>query len=266
MPKPPRMNRRKALTISTLAGIGFSNTLFNTSSAKQATSPTKVSDCSGDFAREFDRFHCLLQVWSAAADRNDTATIADVENEVAHRYEAQRAILILDLGGFSNISRSIGIIGATALIREVWKVFRPIVTKNGGETVKHEADTLYALISSMTNAVAASLAMEKQLAKLAREIRSRRGTASPVFEALSIGIGFGKVIRIGDARSVEEAYGTEVNYAYGAGEETAEHGEILLTQSAKEQLQKETSGTLPPGITAIAEKPQNGYSLWNLER
>jgi class 3 adenylate cyclase len=46
---------------------------------------------------------------------------------------------------------------------------------------------------------------------------------------LCVGIGFGKVLRVGD----EDVYGQEVNAASKLGEDTAKANEILITDAAR---------------------------------
>lgn len=254
---------RAALTGPVLALLAISGCVSPVDQSHEGGS-SKL--CDGSFDNELARFRCLLDNWTDASNRGDGRALQHVQREVDRRYVVDRSILILDLGGFSKISRSAGILGAMALVQEVWKALSPIIVHHNGEIVKDEADTLYALLPDMVSAVSASISMEAELMALLQRIRAQRGASAPAFSALSIGIGYGKVIRIGKGRDVEDAYGSEVNYAYGAGEETAKHGEILITQAAKTRLYSETSGKPLPGVRAITERPQQGYSLWAVER
>ena len=68
---------------------------------------------------------------------------------------------------------------------------------------------------------------------------------------LCVGLGFGRVLRIGDA----DVFGAEVNAASKLGEDIAKAGEILVTQGVKAAL--EGSGIafasisdVPPGAAA----------------
>lgn len=69
---------------------------------------------------------------------------------------------------------------------------------------------------------------------------------------LCVGVGFGKLLRIGD----HDVYGAEVNAARKLGEDTARAREILVTGAVKELLEQrpgvrfESIPETPPGAKA----------------
>ena len=67
---------------------------------------------------------------------------------------------------------------------------------------------------------------------------------------LCVGLGYGRLLKIAD----EDVFGAEVNAASKLGEDTAQAGEILVTEALKEavnipDLHFENLDYLPPGAT-----------------
>jgi class 3 adenylate cyclase len=77
------------------------------------------------------------------------------------------------------------------------------------------------------------------------QVNQRRTPAEQIL--LCIGLGFGRVLRIGD----EDVWGKEVNSASRLGEDTARPGEVLLTAAARLAL----SGRRDEEFQALAESP-----------
>lgn len=67
---------------------------------------------------------------------------------------------------------------------------------------------------------------------------------------LCVGLGFGRVLRIGD----RDVYGSEVNAAAKLGEDIADPGEILVTDAVRAQTSTkhdfEAIDRIPPGAQA----------------
>lgn len=108
------------------------------------------------------------------------------------------------------------------MIHKMQRVTRPIVERHKGAVVKYEADNCFAVFPNPDAAIAASLEIQHDLdvANLLTD------DASDVHVA--IGIGHGPVLLFCD-----DLYGNEMNLASKLGEDTAERGEILLTEAAK---------------------------------
>jgi class 3 adenylate cyclase len=131
------------------------------------------------------------------------------------------AIVIVDQDGFT---RKMLAEGAQAALRDVWLIRRvliPIFRSEGGEVYKVDADNLYIYFEDVHAAVRASGSAHEALAVATRRRRS------PV--QVSIGIGFGELYYV---TSEDDYYGREVNLASKLGEDVAEGGETLLTESA----------------------------------
>ncbi len=149
-----------------------------------------------------------------------------LEAQVEKTFVESRAVLVLDMSGFSRTTQSRGIVEFLLLIRRLRRMADPIVARHRGDVVKSEADNLFCVFPSARDALAA-----------AREIVQGHAAARAALPRelqlyVSIGIGFGRVLLIGD----EDLFGGEVNLASKLGEDIAGDGEILLTQAAHAEL------------------------------
>jgi adenylate cyclase len=151
--------------------------------------------------------------------------IADVDARIAEAFEQSCAILVLDMCGFSRLTIRHGIVHYLALIRRMQRTVVPLVEEARGRVVKTEADNVFATFAKVSDAV-----------RCARAIQSELARANEVLPAdwdvlVGIGIGFGPLLLIGD----DDVFGSEMNLASKLGEDLAEAGEILLTESAYER-------------------------------
>ena len=150
----------------------------------------------------------------------------ELERQIDESFVGERAVLVLDMSGFTRTTQAHGIVEYLLVIRRLRALATTIVAERGGDIVKTEADNLFALFPSVAEAVDA-----------AREIARGVETANLALARderlyLSIGVGFGRVLVIGD----EDVMGNEVNLACKLGEDVAEYGEILLTEAARAAL------------------------------
>ncbi|MES2570875.1 MAG: adenylate/guanylate cyclase domain-containing protein [Verrucomicrobiota bacterium] len=156
----------------------------------------------------------------------------EITERIHARFEQEKAILILDISGFTRITAEKGIVTFLAMIRRMWRICLPCIREQGGELVKIEADNLYCLFQKVDEAVDASRTIIERLNRL------NEGVAPCDQLLAAIGIGFGKILYIGN----EDLFGCEVNLCSKLGEDLACPGEILLTESAHRKM---TSGKLP---------------------
>jgi class 3 adenylate cyclase len=75
---------------------------------------------------------------------------------------------------------------------------------------------------------------------------------------LCVGIGFGKVLRVGD----DDVWGREVNAASKLGEDTARAGEILITEGVRLALGTDSPHALTPA-SAVAGSDSNYKLSWS---
>jgi len=142
--------------------------------------------------------------------------------EIAAVFGQDKAILVLDMSGFSRTTHRHGIVYFLLMIHQMRLLASPCITKHAGIIVKAEADNLFCLFDTVGDAVRA-----------AREITQRLDTVNLVLPEdrrlyASIGIGYGHVLNIED----KDLFGNEVNLASKLGEDVAAQGAILLTPQA----------------------------------
>lgn len=150
---------------------------------------------------------------------------ASAADRIRARFEQPLAVLVLDMSGFSRITRERGIIAFLALIERMRALCGPCVTEAGGRLVKAEADNLLAVFPSAEQALSAAMGM----LAATRGDAEGRGPADQV--RICLGIGFGPVLDLGD-----DVFGDELNLASKLGEDLADPGEVLLTASAAQAV------------------------------
>jgi len=163
---------------------------------------------------------------------NDMISFPERRAEIAQNIEDTfgqcKAVMVLDMSGFSRTTQQHGIISFLLMIHQMQLICRPCVEQHGGMVIKTDADNLFCLFDKVGEAVKAS-----------QEIITRLNAVNTVLPAdrqlyVAFGIGYGKILNIGD----EDIFGDEMNLACKLGEDIAEKGEILLTPAAKDELAK----------------------------
>ncbi len=136
------------------------------------------------------------------------------------------AIIFTDLSGFSRNTAKFGIIHFLQIIFESERILLPIIYEHNGLLIKAEGDSLMLIFRTVQDAVECSIKMQNTLKVY--------NASKPEHEKvlLCVGIGYGKILRIGDA----DIFGEEVNAASKLGEDTAKKEEILITKSAVAEL------------------------------
>ena len=152
-----------------------------------------------------------------------------IENVLWKDYGAERAVFVLDMSGFSLLTRKYGIIHYLSLVRRMQLTAAPIVETYGGTVVKFEADNCFATFPDTLSAVHAAIAL--QLAFDASNLL----TTDEFDVHVSIGIDQGKILLIGN----DDCFGDAVNRACKLGEDIAAAGEILVTQDAMKNVTSE---------------------------
>ena len=165
------------------------------------------------------------------AERNHEGGRAEeIDDQIRRAFERTVAVLVLDMVGFSRISREHGIIHYLAMIARMALAARPAIEGNGGRVVKQEADNIFAVFETPAMALEAALDIFRGF----EAINGVTPSESDIFG--SVGIGHGPTLLIED----DDLFGCEVNTACKLGEDLAGASEILLSAAAFEAL--------PPGL------------------
>lgn len=156
----------------------------------------------------------------------DAAGNPAVERELLERFQDTCAVMVLDSSGFTRLTRKHGIIHFMSLIVAMRDIIEPIVESHDALAAWSEADNSYAVFPSAKAAVRAGV----EIQRATEAANQGRADASRLW--VSVGIGFGKVLRIG----TENVWGDEMNLASKLGEDTAEAREVLITDAAHEDV------------------------------
>ena len=175
------------------------------------------------------------------ANRNSRATLERLLSEMIEQPERReaistdiesifaqdKAVLVLDMSGFSRTTRQHGIVSFLLMIHQMRLMARPAIENHKGLLLKAEADNLFCLFDTVLDAIGA-----------AREIVGRLSTVNLILPEdrrlyASVGIGYGRILNVED----EDLFGDEVNLASKLGEDVAGRGAVLLTSQAQAQIQ-----------------------------
>lgn len=150
----------------------------------------------------------------------------NIEQHLWTDYGAEYAVFVLDMSGFSLLTRKYGIVHYLAMVRRMQLTTEPIVKSFGGFMIKYEADNCFAVFPEPLAAVNAAIAMQNAFAA------SNLQTPEDQDIHISCGIDYGKLLIIGR----EDCFGDPVNRASKIGEDVAAAGEILVTKEAMDMI------------------------------
>ena len=172
------------------------------------------------------KFQDLLLQYSQSEVTTERRSI---ENTLWADYGAEFAVFVLDMSGFSLLTRKYGIVHYLSMVRRMQLTTEPIVKSYGGSMIKYEADNCFAVFPDPLSAVNAAIAMQHAFAA------SNILTSDDLDIHISCGIDYGKLLIIGH----EDCFGDPVNRASKIGEDLATAGEILITRDAMEMIPAE---------------------------
>lgn len=152
-----------------------------------------------------------------------------IEETLWDDYGAEYAVFILDMSGFSLLTRKYGIVHYLSMVRRMQLTTEPIVKSYGGFMIKYEADNCFAVFPEPLSAVNAAIAMQHAFGA------ANLLTSDDLDIHISCGIDFGKILIIGH----EDCFGDPVNRASKIGEDLAAAGEVLITKEALEMIPAE---------------------------
>ena len=152
--------------------------------------------------------------------------IEDVTARIEEVFEQERAILILDMTGFTRATQQGNIISFLLSINQMQRLAVPVIEEHAGILVKAEHDNLTCLFDDVAEAITAS-----------KEISNRLESANVILPSdrelyASIGIGYGSILNVEN----KAIYGNEVNLASKLGEDIGDLGDVLLTQGAYSEV------------------------------
>lgn len=169
------------------------------------------------------KFQTLLLKYSQAEKSEDRKK---VETALWQEFGTEYAVFVLDMSGFSMLTRKYGIVHYLSMVKRMQLTSEPIIKSYGGEMLKYEADNCFAVFPDPLSAVNAAISM--QHAFTAENIL----TSDDQDIHIAVGIDYGKLLIIGH----EDCFGDPVNRASKMGEDVAAAGEILITKEAFDMI------------------------------
>lgn len=153
----------------------------------------------------------------------------EIEESLWAEYGAEYAVFVLDMSGFSLLTRKYGIVHYLSMVRRMQLTTEPIVKSYGGRMIKYEADNCFAVFPDPLSAVNAAIAMQHAFAA------SNLLTSDDLDIYIACGIDYGKLLIL----EGEDCFGDPVNLASKIGEDIAAAGEILITREAMEMIPRD---------------------------
>lgn len=172
------------------------------------------------------QFQELLLSFSQESSRENRQKI---ETELWEQYGTEQAIFVLDMSGFSLLTRKHGIVHYLSMVRRMQLTAEPIVEAYEGKVIKFEADNCYAIFPDTLQAINAAISM--RLAFNASNLL----TPEDFDVHISCGIDYGKILIVDN----EDFFGDPVNRACKLGEDVAAADEILVTREAMQRVPPE---------------------------
>lgn len=146
-----------------------------------------------------------------------------IDQRIWDLFGEEWCVMFTDLSGFSRGVAQFGIIHFLQTIHESERLLIPVIEDHDGILLKTEGDSFLVIFRKPNKAIQCGIKMHEVLAEYNRD------KAPEEQILLCVGLGYGKMLRIGDA----DVFGAEVNAASKLGEDTAEAWEILVTGSVK---------------------------------
>jgi adenylate cyclase len=167
------------------------------------------------------------RLWKLVEERAQSgADTAAIDQRIWDLFGEEWAVMFTDLAGFSRHVAQFGIIHFLQIILEQKRLLLPVVEQHDGILIKIEADSLLVLFKQPARALACAIAMQHAC--------QAAGAGRPAEAQLLLccGIGFGKILKIGD----DDVFGHEVNIASKLGEDVAKRNEILVTRACRDAI------------------------------
>jgi adenylate cyclase len=170
-----------------------------------------------------EKFHEMLLSFSQSEMIDERQKI---EHSLWGEFGAEYAVFVLDMSGFSLLTRKYGIVHYLSMVRRMQMTTEPIVKSYGGFMIKYEADNCFAVFPDPLSAVNAAIAMQHAFSA------ENLLTSEDLDIHISCGIDYGKILVVGR----EDCFGDPVNRASKMGEDLAVAGEILITKEAMQMI------------------------------
>ncbi|MFZ5909707.1 MAG: adenylate/guanylate cyclase domain-containing protein [Chloroflexota bacterium] len=174
-----------------------------------------------------------------------------IEKVLWHDFGRRKLVLVLDMSGFSLLTRKYGVVHYLSLVKRMQLTARPIIEEHNGLVVKFEADNCFAMFDTALSAVRAAIKLNTAFDAI------NEHSDDPFDIRISIGMDYGDVLLTGGP----DYFGDTVNRASKLGEDIAGPGEIILTEAAFAQLPSQAGFHGQPLEISIAGVQLKAFNL-----
>ncbi|MBV6393494.1 MAG: hypothetical protein KPEEDBHJ_02736 [Anaerolineales bacterium] len=152
-----------------------------------------------------------------------------LEDDIWQKYGSENTAFVLDMSGFSLLTRKYGIVHYLSMIRRMQLTVEPIIVSHGGRIIKFEADNCFAVFPEPASAARTAITIQHAIA--AANIL----TSEDMDIHVTIGIDYGKILILNE----DDMYGDAVNRACKMGEDIGKADDILITKEAMDMIPEE---------------------------
>lgn len=152
-----------------------------------------------------------------------------IEKILWEEYGMESAVFVLDMSGFSRLTRKYGIVHYLSMIKRMQLTTKPIVRSFGGRMIKYDADNCFAVFRDPLSAVNAAITMQHAFHA------ANLLTSDEMDIHISCGVDYGKILIVGN----KDCFGEPVNRASKLGEDIAKRNQILVTKEAMKMIPAE---------------------------
>ena len=193
-----------------------------------------------------DRFNDLLLQYSQEPNASERQQL---EQKLWQEYGEERAVLVLDMSGFSRLVQKHGVVHYLSMVRRMQLTALPIVESYAGNVVKFEADDCFASFPDTLKAIRCCIALNHAFD--AANIL----TPDELDIRISCGIDYGPILVV-DGKNL---FGNPVNRASKLGEDIAGPGEIIVTEEAMNDVPRQTDINFDPVRFTISGVEIRGF-------
>jgi adenylate cyclase len=168
----------------------------------------------------------LQETLLSYSQESDHSKRKKMEDSIWQKYGSENTAMVLDMSGFSLLTRKYGIVHYLSMIRRMQLTVDPIITNHGGRIIKFEADNCFAVFPDPASAARTAITIQHAIAA------ANLLTSEDMDIHVSIGIDYGKILILND----DDMYGDAVNRACKMGEDIGRADDILITKDAFDMI------------------------------
>lgn len=163
------------------------------------------------------------------SQESDLVKRKQLEDIIWQKYGSENTAFVLDMSGFSLLTRKYGIIHYLSMIRRMQLTVEPIIANYGGRIIKFEADNCFAVFPDPASAARTAITIQHAIAA------ANLLTSEEMDIHVTIGIDYGRILILNE----DDMYGDAVNRACKMGEDLGKADEILITKEAMDMIPEE---------------------------